>query len=93
LVGQSDTIPSNFREAAMNVLALINYAAVLAIAAIILFYVIEQVTAMPVNMRRAVQLLIILVCVLSVVQIALSGTPAPAPHLIPIPSAPSSIIR
>jgi len=77
----------------MNVLALINYAAVLAIAAIILFYVIEQVTAMPVNMRRAVQLLIILVCVLSVLQIALSGAPAQVPNRSPIPSAPSSIIR
>jgi hypothetical protein len=77
----------------MNVLALINYAAVLAIAAIILFYVVEQVTAMPVNIRRVVQVLIILICVLSVIQIALSGTPAPVPHLSPIPSAPSSIIR
>jgi membrane-associated HD superfamily phosphohydrolase len=77
----------------MNVLALVNFAAVLAIAAIILFYVVEQVTAMPVNMRRAVQLLIVLVCVLSVLQIALSSPPASGPHLSPMPSAPSSIIR
>ena len=77
----------------MNVPALINYAAVLAIASIILFYVVEQVTAMPVNMRRVVQILIVMICVLSVIQLALSGTPAAVPHLSPIPPAPPSIVR
>jgi len=76
-------------ETVMNVLALINYAAVLAIAAIILFYVVEQVTAMPLNIRRVVQVLIVLICVLSVIQIALSGASAPIPRLSP----PSGFIR
>jgi hypothetical protein len=52
-------------EAPMNVIPLIIYAAELALAAIILFYVVEMLT-MPGNMKRVCQGLIILIAILSV---------------------------
>ena len=50
----------------MNIIPLIIEASKLAIAAIILFYVVELITTMPQNIRRIVQLLIVLVVVLAV---------------------------
>ena len=44
----------------MNVISVIIYAAELAVAAIILFYVIEMLT-MPANMKRVCQGLIVLI--------------------------------
>src|SRR5271157_4260182 len=52
-------------ETPMNVIPVIIYAAELAVAAIILFYVIEMLT-MPANMKRVCQGLIVLIAILSV---------------------------
>ncbi len=79
----------------MSLIPLIIYAAELALAAIILFYVVEMLT-MPGNMKRVCQGLIILIAILSVTG-ALLGSAPPAPsHVGPLaPNSPSnpSIIR
>jgi len=65
----------------------IIYASELAIAAIILFYVIEMLT-MPANMKRVCQGLIVLIAVLSVIGTLLGA--APPPHVGPLsPNSPS----
>jgi hypothetical protein len=78
----------------MNVISVIIYAAELAVAAIILFYVIEMLT-MPANMRRVCQGLIVLIAILSVVGVLLGSEPPPASHVGPFapnsPSNPSTI--
>jgi len=74
---------------------LIIYAAELALAAIILFYVVDMLT-MPANMKRVCQGLIVLIAILSVIGVVLGSAPPPAPHVRPIsPNSPSnpSIIR
>jgi hypothetical protein len=79
----------------MNVMPVIIYAAELALAAIILFYVVEMLT-MPVNMKRVCQGLIVLIAVLSVIGVLLGSAPPPASHVGPIsPSSPGnpSMIR
>ena len=79
----------------MNVIPVIIYAAELAIAAIILFYVVEMLP-MPVNMKRVCQCLIVLIAILSVIGELLGSAPPPASHVGPIaPNSPSnpSIIR
>jgi hypothetical protein len=79
----------------MNVIPVIIYASELALAAIILFYVVEMLT-MPANMKRVCQGLIVLVAILSVIGVLLGSAPAPASHIGPIvPNSPSnpSIIR
>lgn len=79
----------------MNVIPVIIYAAELAIAAIILFYVVEMLT-MPANMKRVCQGLIVLIAVLSVIGVLLGSAPAPASHVGPIaPNSPGnpSMIR
>ena len=79
----------------MSIIAIIIYASELAIAAIILFYVVEMLT-MPANMKRVCQGLIVLIAVLSVIGALLGAAPPPAPHVGPIsPNSPSnpSIIR
>jgi hypothetical protein len=79
----------------MNLIPLIIYAAELALAAIILFYVVDMLT-MPANMKRVCQGLIVLIAVLSVIGALLGSAPPPASHVGPIsPSSPSnpSIIR
>ena len=79
----------------MNVISVIIYAAELAVAAIILFYVIEMLT-MPVNMKRVCKGLIVLIAILSVIGVLLGSAPPPASHVGPIaPNSPSnpSIIR
>jgi hypothetical protein len=74
----------------MNVIPLIIYAAELALAAIILFYVVEMLT-MPGNMKRVCQGLIILIAILSVIGVLLGAAPPPASHVGPIaPSSPSN---
>ena len=78
----------------MNVIPLIIYASELALAAIILFYVVEMLT-MPVNMKRVCQGLIVLIAILSVFEVLLGSAPPPASHVGPIapnsPSNPSTI--
>lgn len=62
---------------------------------IILFYVVEML-AMPANMKRACQGLIVLIAIPSVIGAVLGSAPAPAAHVGPIsPNSPSnpSIIR
>jgi hypothetical protein len=79
----------------MNVISVIIYAAELAVAAIILFYVIEMVT-MPANMKRICQSLIVLIAVLSVIGVLLGSAPPPASHVGPLaPNSPSnpSVVR
>jgi hypothetical protein len=82
----------------LEALALAQYAATVAIAAIILWYVVEYLP-IPFHMKRATQLLIALVCVLAVlarVTGAAPPPPLPRPDLIP-PNKPTperpSIIR
>ncbi|MGZ5810279.1 MAG: hypothetical protein ACXWKA_11535 [Xanthobacteraceae bacterium] len=78
----------------MNVIAVIIYASELALAAIILFYVVEML-AMPANMKRVCQGLIILIAILSVIGVLLGSAPPPA-HVGPLaPNSPSnpSMIR
>ena len=79
----------------MNVISVIIYAAELASAAIILFYVVEMLT-MPANMKRVCQALIVLIAILSVIGILLGSAPPPASHVGPLaPNSPSnpSVIR
>jgi hypothetical protein len=79
----------------MNVITVIIYAAELAVAAIILFYVVEMLT-MPANMKRVCQGLIVLIAILSVIGVLLGSAPPLASHVGPIsPNSPSnpSIIR
>ena len=79
----------------MNVIPLIIYASELALAAIILFYVVEML-AMPANMKRVCQGLIILIAILSVIGVLLGSAPPPASHVGPTaPNSPSnpSIVR
>ncbi|MFZ0622452.1 MAG: hypothetical protein WAM76_10695 [Pseudolabrys sp.] len=79
----------------MNVISVIIYAAELALAAIILFYVVEMLT-MPANMKRICQALIVLIAILSVIGVLLGSAPPPASHVGPLaPNSPSnpSVIR
>jgi hypothetical protein len=79
----------------MTLIPLIIYAAELALAAIILFYVVEMLS-MPANMKRVCQGLIVLIAILSVIGAVLGSAPPPASHIGPIsPNSPSnpSIIR
>jgi len=79
----------------MNVIPLIIYASELALAAIILFYVVEMLT-IPTNMKRVCQGLIILIAILSVIGVLLGSAPPPASHVGPsAPNSPSnpSIVR
>jgi hypothetical protein len=79
----------------MNVISVIIYAAELAVAAIILFYVVEMLT-MPVNMKRVCQGLIVLIAILSVIGVLLGSAPPPASHIGPLsPNSPNnpSIVR
>jgi len=79
----------------MNVISVIIYAAELALAAIILFYVVEMLT-MPANMKRVCQALIVLIAILSVTGVLLGSAPPPASHVGPLaPNSPSnpSVIR
>jgi hypothetical protein len=74
----------------MNVIPVIIYAAELALAAIILFYVVEILT-MPANMKRACQALIVLIALLSVIGVLLGSAPPPASHVGPLaPNSPSN---
>lgn len=74
----------------MNLIPLIIYAAELALAAIILFYVVDMLT-MPVNMKRVCQGLIVLIAILSVIGAVLGSAPPPASHVGPLaPNSPSN---
>ena len=78
----------------MNLISVIIYAAELAVAAIILFYVVEMLT-MPANMKRVCQGLIVLIAILSVIGVLLGSAPSPASLVGPLspnsPSNPSTI--
>jgi hypothetical protein len=79
----------------MNVIPVIIYAAELAIAAIILFYVVEMLP-MPVNMKRVCQGLIVSIAILSVIGELLGSAPPPASHvgaIAPNSQSNPSIIR
>ena len=79
----------------MNIIPTIVYASELALAAIILFYVIEMLT-IPANMKRVCQALIVLIAVLSSIGMLLGAERPMASHVGPLfPSSPAnpSIIR
>jgi len=79
----------------MNVISIIIYAAELAVAAIILFYVVDMLT-MPANMKRVCQGLILLIAILSVIGVLLGFAPPQAAHIGPlVPNSPSnpSLVR
>ena len=63
----------------MNIIPLIIEASKFAIAAIILFYVVEMISTMPQNVRRIVQALIVLVAVLAVLAMAVGEPVRPLP--------------
>jgi hypothetical protein len=71
----------------MSIIPIIIEAAKLAIAVIILFYVVEMITTMPQNMRRVVQGLVLLIAILAVLSMAV-GEP-----LRPLPPGPSNLLR
>jgi hypothetical protein len=71
----------------MSIIPLFIETAKLAIAAIILFYIVEMITTMPQNMRRIVQGLILLVVILAVLAMVV-GEP-----LRPLPPAASNLLR
>ena len=60
----------------MNVISEIIRAAELALAAIILYYIVELLT-MPANMKRVCQGLIILIAILLVIETLISGSAPP----------------
>jgi hypothetical protein len=72
----------------LNFILLVASAAEIAIATIILWYVVDPLTTMPANMRMVVKYLIILVAVLVVISMFL-GQPIHVGFL----SAPAPIIR
>ncbi len=66
----------------MNLILLIASAAEIAIATIILWYVVDLLTTMPANMRMVVKYLIVLVAILSMFvgqPIHVGFLPSPAP--------------
>jgi hypothetical protein len=74
----------------MNIIPLIIYAAELALAAIILFYVIEMLT-MPANMKRVCQALVILIAALSVIGFLLGSEPVRGERIGPLsPNSPTN---
>jgi hypothetical protein len=87
-------LPSGRTEVAMSVIPVITYAAELALAAIILFYVIELLP-IPTNMKRVCQALIVLIAVLSVLGMLLGSPVRTGSLLPPNPSTPfnPSMIR
>jgi hypothetical protein len=78
----------------MNLIPVIIYAAELALASIILFYVVEMLT-IPANMKRVCQALIILIAVLSGLGMLLGSEPPLASRVGPLfpnsPTNPSTI--
>ncbi len=79
----------------MNVIGVLIYAAELALAAIILFYVVEMLS-MPGNMKRVCQALIILIAILSVIGGIIGSVPPRTASIGPIaPPSPTNpgIIR
>ena len=63
----------------MRVIPILIEASKLAIAAIILFYVVEMISTMPQNIRRIVQALIVLVAILAVLGLAVGEPVRPLP--------------
>jgi hypothetical protein len=72
----------------MNFILLIASAAEIAIATIILWYVIDLLTTMPENMRMVVKCLIVLVAILTVISMFVGQ-----PMHVGLLSSPASIIR
>jgi len=71
----------------MNFIALVVSAAEIAIATIILWYVVDLLTTMPANMRMVVKCLIVLVAILVVISMIVGepmhiGIPPNSPSLV-----------
>ena len=71
----------------MNFIAIVVSAAEIAIATIILWYVVDLLTTMPANMRMVVKCLIVLVAILVVVSMIVGepmhiGLPTNSPPLV-----------
>jgi dolichyl-phosphate-mannose--protein O-mannosyl transferase len=72
----------------MNFILLVASAAEIAIATIILWYVVDLLTTMPENMRMVVKCLIVLVAILVVISMFVGQ-----PIHVGLMSSPASIIR
>ena len=72
----------------MNFIALITSTAEIAIATIILWYVVDLLTAMPANMRMVVKCLIVLVAILVVISMFVGQ-----PMHVGLPSNPAPLVR
>jgi hypothetical protein len=72
----------------MNFIAIVVATAEIAIAAIILWYVVDLLTTMPANMRMVVKSLIVLVAILVVLSMFVGQ-----PMHVGIPAAPPAIVR
>ena len=74
------------------ILSVIIYVATLALAGIILWYVIEFLP-IPAMMKIVAQLLLALILILSGISVATTKGSASDYPMVPIPKAPASIIR
>jgi hypothetical protein len=72
----------------MNFIPIVVAISEIAIATIILWYVVDLLTAMPANMRMVVKCLIVLVAILVVISMFVGQ-----PMHVGIPAAPPAIVR
>ena len=72
----------------MNFIPIVVAISEIAIATIILWYVVDLLTAMPANMRMVVKCLIVLVAILVVISMFVGR-----PMHVGIPAAPPAIVR
>ena len=72
----------------MNFIALVTSTAEIAIATIILWYVVDLLTTMPANMRMVIKCLIVLVAILVVISMFVGQ-----PMRIGLPENPAPLVR
>ena len=75
-------------ETLMNFIALVTSTAEIAIATIILWYVVDLLTTMPENMRMVVKCLIVLVAILVVISMFVGQ-----PMHVGLPANPAPLVR
>jgi hypothetical protein len=72
----------------MNFIALVTTTAEIAIATIILWYIVDLLTTMPANMRMVVKYLIVLVAILVVISMFVGQ-----PMHVGLPANPAPLVR
>jgi hypothetical protein len=72
----------------MNFIALVTSTSEIAIATIILWYVVDLLTTMPANMRMVVKCLIVLVAILVVISMFVGQ-----PMRLGVPETPAPLVR